>query len=186
MKTLAAIKVKIGLSPGGGAKYPAFGMLPSVQATGLDWSKYVDVYGLGWFYDEIGHKDEAPDSPTGQQWGVLVVPPDFADEAVATFSDECVRLSEASCADFIENRALVRMPDLKHDANTLSGLQAEIGLLKELIVDDPTLGPRLDDAKARAAKAVNPDDPHPGVRRDPMRRWSTIKASHGVTFEEPA
>ena len=81
---LVGIKVKIGqCGVTGCAKYPDFSKLACVQASPLDWSKYVDVHGLGWHYDCCGHQEDEDGSPAGMQWGMLIIPETFADEAVA-------------------------------------------------------------------------------------------------------
>ena len=57
---LVPLLVKITLGPNGHAKYPAFNTLAVVQASGLDWSKYIDVHGSGWLYDSVGHRESSP------------------------------------------------------------------------------------------------------------------------------
>ena len=87
-RNLVPLKVRIGLHGNGHAKYPDFNSLKTIQDIGVDWSVYVDMYGDGWLYDKkSGHRDDTPDSPFGQQWGVLLVPEEFASEAAKAFPD---------------------------------------------------------------------------------------------------
>lgn len=189
-RDLAAIRVRIARATDGRAKYPAFGSLPSVQASGLDWSQYVDVHGLGWQYDQTsGHDDETADSPAGQQWGMLIVPETFADEAVAAFPAECSRLTEAECQAFYDDKAHVREPDELADETLLSALNSQRQLLAALVADDPgdtKSTDALTALKARIRRALDPVDSEPGVRRNPNRRWTDRKARSGVVFKEPS
>ncbi len=51
-RDLVPIKVIIGTRENGHADHPDFSALPSVVASGMDWSKYVDTFGSGWLYDK--------------------------------------------------------------------------------------------------------------------------------------
>jgi len=105
-RELVPLKVKIGIKENGQAKYPDFNQLQVVKDSGMDWSKYVDIQGLGWHYDKTsGHKEETVDSPFGQQWGVLIVPKVFVTEATTTFPDDCTKLTESELEDFYNNKA---------------------------------------------------------------------------------
>jgi hypothetical protein len=87
-RELVAIKVRIGLKPNGHAEYPNFNELGSVRKENMDWAIYVDQFGIGWQYDKTsGHKEHSEDSPAGMQWGMLLVPTDFAREAVEMFPE---------------------------------------------------------------------------------------------------
>jgi hypothetical protein len=188
---LAAIRVKILRKPNGHADYPKFGQLPSVQETGMDWSKYVDIYGIGWLYDKVsGHDDEDVDSPRGQQWGVLLIPEVFANEAVAQFPDRCQRLTEAETADFYDNKTNIHVDEEVVDADILKSYQIQIELLKTLEAEATSqekvkLQQQLANIKVKAKKAIDPDDDAPGLRKNPLARWSSAKAKRGITFKEP-
>ena len=66
-RNLVPMKVIIRLNNEGQALYPNFNTLNIVQASGLDWARYIDVHGLGWHYDKTsGHKEESIDSPFGR------------------------------------------------------------------------------------------------------------------------
>jgi hypothetical protein len=189
-RSLAAIRVKIGHKPDGMAAYPNFGALAVVAANGMDWSRYVDKEGLGWHYDKTsGHDDDDADSPAGQQWGLLIVPEQFAIEAVAQFPGECTRMTEAECQQFYDDRARVQQADDDRDEAMLTALRAEFNLIKDLLAEFPAntkLQDRSTALKTLLQKALDPDDPHPGVRKNVRRRWATFKARAGITFVEPA
>ena len=58
-----------------------------------------------------GHADNDLDSPAGIQYGVLVVPKVFADEAIAQFPTLCTKLTESELATFWNQRAHKHEPD---------------------------------------------------------------------------
>lgn len=167
------LKVKIGLE-GKFAKYPNFNMLPVVQASGMDWAEYIDAYGSGWLYDkDSGHKNARSnatewDSPRGQQWGVILVPEKFADEAIANYPDDCTEIDEAQLETFYDTCHSVQMNDVRVDEDALKEFSAkeEIGALSA-------------EDQARKAKAIDPDDPTPGLRKNPHKKWATHKARRG-------
>ena len=99
---LVPIKVKIGLKDSGGAKYPKFNNLAVTGA--VDWSKYIDLHGSGWLYDCCGHQEAETGSPVGQQWGMILVPKVFADEAIAAFPNEVTKLTETQCESFYNDK----------------------------------------------------------------------------------
>lgn len=168
MTDLAALKVKIGTKPGGSADYPDFNSLSSVDG---DWSTWIDVNGPGWLYDKVtGHKDVASESPFGQQWGVILAPVAFVDEAVAAFPDQCQRLSEAQLSSFYTSQIEPIEADVLRNEPALAALAAE----KQLRPDDV-------DLDARIAKALDPTDGTPGVRENPRLNWTKFKASRGIT-----
>ena len=109
MRELAAIKVKIGIKKtgrnAGHHEFPDFNRLPIVQTSGMDWSRYVDAYGESWHYDKVsGHRDDDVDSPFGNWDGMLIVPVEFADEAVQMFPELVSRLTEMECGEFYDSR----------------------------------------------------------------------------------
>lgn len=184
MVDLAALKVKIGLKSGSAgrqAAYPDFGSLPSVKASGMDWAHYIDIEGGGWEYDKTsGHREETADSPLGQQWGMLLVPEQFANEAVAAFPGECSRLTEADCQVFFESKSRAHLDDVKRDVQVLQGLQEELTLAKE--INDTA---RVTALRTYIAKALDPNDSTPGVRRNGERLWVDYKVARKIVFKAP-
>lgn len=170
--SLAAIRVQILLKFDGGRQvhdYPNFNLLPAVIASGMDWSVYVDVQGRGWHYDHIGHHEEAPDSPLGQQLGMLLVPAQFALEAVAMFPTRVMRLSEAQTATFYNDRAHAHEPEIFLDADVLRGIELRRTLAPGIPPQDEI-------------NALDPDHPSPGRRRNRRRFWADLKTLEAITF----
>jgi len=167
MRELVPIKVKIGLRPNGHADYPDFNSMTCVRDSGMDWSKYIDVKGLGWHYDKkCGHKEEETDSPYGMQWGVLIVNKEFADEALSTFPSIISKLTEAELEDFYDNRAHAHEQDEEIDTNILQGIKMkqEIGL--ELTVQQQN--------------ALDPNHEAKGIRKNKNKKWSDFKGLKGI------
>lgn len=162
---LVPIKVKIGLSNNGSADYPNFNLLPSVQSSGLDWSKYIDVRGSGWLYDTIGHKEEDTDSPRGMQWGMILVPEQFAIEAVAQFPNEVSVIDEVEAEDFYNNRHAVGQPDEEIDNEVLTGikLKKDLGLA----------------LTQQQQNALDPNKPERGIRKNETKTYAGLKAKRG-------
>lgn len=173
-RDLVPLKIKIGLKRNGHALYPDFNSLNEVRKSGYeDWSKYIDVMGSGWFYDTCcGHGEDSQDSPNGQQWGVLLVPKKFVVEAVANFPDTCSQLTEAELETFYDNHAASRISDVDVDEKAL-----------QPFVVREQLGVRLTPEEETAkAKAIDPDDPTPGLKRNKQKRWTDLKASRGYNI----
>lgn len=175
---LAAIRVKIGTKPNGQADYPAFGGLPIVQASGMDWAQYVDANGLGWVYDKVGHKEESGDSPHGQQWGMLVVPEEFADQAVAAFPSQCKRFTEVECEEFFDTRQDLEAEII--DEVELEKLERRLRLAEA--VSTPV--PQINQIKNEIKDALNPAHKRRGVKANPNANWQAAKVAKGITFKE--
>jgi len=174
MKNLVPLRVKIGLTPEGRAAYPEFNTLPIIQTSQVDWSVWVDTYGVGWHYDKkYGHREEGPDSPAGQQWGVLLVPEAFATEAVATFPAVCDVLDESSFETFYEERVTAHLPEVIVDEKAIAAFE-----VKE------RLGVPLTPAEVlQRNKALDPDDDTtPGVKRNRLKHWPDFKAVAGIAI----
>jgi len=166
---LVPLKVKIGLRANGHADHPDFNVLGSTILKGMDWSHYIDKYGMGWHYDKsCGHKEHRAeanaetDSPMGMQWGVLMVPKDFADAAVAQFSSVCFKLTEAELTDWYDNRCHAHESDEKVDKPVLEVIKAkqDAGIILT--------------AKEEAALDVN--DPTPGITKNRNKNYVDFKS----------
>jgi len=179
---LTAIKVKIGLNVNGSAKYPSFNNLPVVKAAGMDWAKYVDTQGLGWHYDKTsGHQDETADSPRGQQYGVLIIPEQFAVEAEAAFPSECTRINEIELQDFYETKAHAHEPDDNIDEQVINSLQATLNLMEKTGAKPA----ELTAMKAKIKNAMNPNHQEPGIKRNKRKKWVDMKLNTNVTIKNP-
>lgn len=174
---LVPLKVKIGLTNDGAAKYPFFNTLTVVKDAGMDWSKYIDVHGSGWLYDCCGHKEEQMDgdewdSPFGQQWGVILVPKDFADEAVIAFPNECEKVNEARVTTFYDDRHAKDFPEENVNEEALKVFETKESL-------GVTLTPT---EEIKKAKAIDPNDPEPGIRKNEKKKWVDYKKLTGVAI----
>jgi hypothetical protein len=167
MRELVPIKVKIGLKNNGQALYPDFNNMNCIKNSGLDWSKYVDIKGLGWHYDKkCGHKEEDSTSPYGMQHGVLVVDKEFADEAVGRFPGEVEKLTEVKLKEFYDDRAHCHEQDEEIDVNVLQGIKMkqDMGL----------------DLTPQQLKALDPDDETRGIRKNKKKKWDDFKKLKGI------
>lgn len=189
MADLAGLKVKIGLRANGSAKYPNFNQLLSVQSSGMDWSTYVDRQGTGWIYDKVGHDEEdAPtSSPRGMQWGILICPEQFVDEAVAAFPSECTRMTETEVETFYDTRQK-NLVEEEVDVEELQSLERQWRLIKE-IESEPgppaSIGARKSAVLEKMKKAIDPADEAKGVRQNPRRNYQAYKALLNITFLDP-
>lgn len=171
---LIPLKVKIGLRPNGHADHPDWKKLPLAQ--GGNAQERIDQHMIvSWRYDKTsGHQEDTPDSPVGMQWGMILVTEQFAVEAATVFPDLITRMTEAEAKDFWENKAHAHLSEYKHDTLTLQGLVAE----RDLSV---TRGRPTEELDKRIDKALNPDDPTPGVKRVPDKFWAAAKVHLGFT-----
>lgn len=187
---LVGLLVKIGIKAdddGRGGKrylasYPDFNKLSVVKGDGIDWAYWVDRKGGGWHYDKaLGHKEEGTDSPYGMQWGMLLVPEAFADQAVQMFDKDveelglkCAHMSNAECIDFYDNKAHAHEPKEHTDEEAIAsiGIRASLGKSYKA---------------AQKAKMLNPDDPTPGIRKNHRKTFALMSAHTGITLKpEPS
>ena len=167
MRELVPIKVKIGLRPNGHADHPDFNILNCVKNSGLDWSKYIDINGLGWHYDkQCGHKEEDPTSPYGIWYGVLIVNKEFADEALAEFPDLIEKLTETKLKDFYDNRAHAHEQDEEIDIQVVQAIKAKQDLGISLTSEQE--------------KAIDPTDDARGIRKNKKKKWDDFKTLKGI------
>ncbi len=129
----------------------------------MDWSKYIDTFGEGWMYDrKSGHQDDDSDSPKGTQYGVMMVPVDFAEQAEAMFPDDVEELDEADLTVFVETRFAHGQPVHIVDDKVVAAINARIAA-------GATLTPVEQDA-------LDPEKDEPGVRKNPNKSYTDLKA----------
>lgn len=161
---LVPIKVKIGLRPNKHADHPDWYKLPLAAEM-----EPATQMSSSWHYDKsCGHAESGSDSPIGMQWGLLFVTPRFAKEAKEVFPDLITELTEAEAEEFWNNRCTAHMSENKVDVNQLQGLQAELALRKELSQDVSNL-------KLKIAKALDPNDVEPGLRKNKQKTFVDAK-----------
>jgi len=166
MTNLVPIKVKIGIRSNGEADHPNFNVLQSVIKSGLDWAKYVDKEGSGWLYDNCcGHKEDTPESPRGIQYGLLLAPKEFADEAIARYPDLITKLDEAACQIFYEEHHSNEFSSEEVDTELLQAIQAKKSLGIVLTAEDND--------------AIDPTTDTRGIRKNKSKMWIDFKAKRG-------
>ena len=172
------IKVTIGIRPNGHADHPDWSKLPLAIA-GDDPTNHMAG---GWVYDKVsGHNESTPDSPRGQQFGMLFVSEQFANEAVATFPTTIVKVtSEADVRTFVETRATAHMPEYNMDVDQLTALKLELDLAEAAGKPPPV----INEIKIRIDKALDPDDATPGKRKQKGKAWADIKAERGIDLSD--
>lgn len=169
-RDLVPIKVKIGKKPNGHAEYPQFNLIPNEIRKHKDWSVYVDAHGAGWHYDKCcGHDTDTPESPHGQQFGVLMVPKDFAEDAIARFP-EVTKLTEAETEAFYDTHAHAHEPDELVDEKALKPFE-----MKE------RMGVTLtNEERQKRNRAMDPDNPEPGIKRNMRKKFRDFKTESGI------
>jgi hypothetical protein len=150
----------------------------------MDWSKYIDVHGGGWHYDNsAGHREETAESPFGHQWACLCVPQDFATEALALFPDTVSEITPVEFEVFHDSKAHAHEPDENIDTDRLNGLAAQRGLMKsvEKTAEDTQ---RIAELDVVITKALDPeDDTVPGVKKNITKKWADVKATTNVNLK---
>lgn len=168
---LVPIKVKIGLRSNGHADHPDWYKLPLAENI-----EPATQMSSGWHYDKkYGHRESGLDSPIGMQWGMLLVTPRFAREAKEVFPDLVIELTETEAEDFWDNRVTAHVAENRADVNILQVLQIELSLRKELGQDVATL-------KVKIAKALDPNDNEPGLKKNQQKKFIDAKLNLGVAI----
>ncbi len=171
---LKAIKVTIGTKVVDGklqAAYPNFNDLQVVKDSRMDWSYYVDANGGGWHYDKCcAHAVEKPGSPIGIQHGMLLVPLAFAGQAGSMFGGLVTQLSEPMAEQFYEGHAHAHEPDEHVNERVLSGINVKMAVNGKASLTASDL------------KALDPDDPTPGININATKTWAGYKADKGVNL----
>ncbi len=188
MRDLVPIKIIIGLLTDseslranqtlGHASYPDFNSLPVVQASGLDWAHYINTFGLGWQYDSCcGHKEDTVDSPFGQQFGILIIPKVFADQAItafgitvatphAPFSYAIRKQTEPQLKEFYDTHVAADQPEQNIDNEILTSIKLHRDLGR---VDEPWM-----------LRALDPNTDDPGITKNKQKHWDDFKLLKGV------
>ena len=173
--SLIPIKVKLLRKDDGTIDYPKGKNLPSFGAN----RPALKQYGQ-WRLDDTSHgDDDTPESPAGQRWGMRLVPKQIAVEALAQWPDRIEVLDETAVEDFWDNKAHLRMADVRYDTALLQNLHVRLQLYQAIGAD--TLANLL---KLKIAKALDPDDDtEPGIMRNKLRKWADWKAATNVEVD---
>ena len=184
--SVVPLKVKIGLRPNGHADHPDWTKLPLAQ-TGpgnsvQNAAAHMKFLG-SWKYDKTsGHADDTPDSPVGEQWGMIFVTEQFAAEAEADpeIGSLVLRMTEAEAIDFWDNKAHAYLDEYRRDVDLLNGLKTEHDLL---ILAGGASAARIAVLKDKIRRALDPDDPEPGLRRNLEKTWALREPTSGVVLK---
>lgn len=174
---LVPIKIRIGLNDKGQCKYPDFNQIDASIRQNMDWSKYIDLHGTGWCYNKMcGHTDEEDGDDYGccrGEWcGVVAVPEDFALAAISLFPNDVKNINETEFETFWNEKGRIHLSDDTIDEAVLKSFEVKH---KALGVD-----PLTDDAYL---KAINRDDPTPGITKNHDRYWSDYKNKKRITLK---
>lgn len=177
------IKVKIGLRPNGYADYPDWTALPlAVDAPDREAREaIVSAHQIvKWVYDACcGHEEDEPDSPVGMQWGMMIVTEQFADEAMALWPNLVFEMTEAEAEAFWNGRGMARVPDQGTDTEIITGLESQLNLMTARAMDTTAINDKID-------RALDPDDPEPGITRNVTKTWQGAKGRMGFGVIPPA
>lgn len=182
MTELVSLQVKIGLGPGTrGVRhaYPDFNKIDKSVRQSMDWSAYIDQFD-GWHYDSVsGHVDDDPanDSPRGTWLGMLLVPEEFANQAVALFPSQCKILTDAQAERFYEDRVTVGQQGYIEDVEALQALAARLTIEEKL-----NITPTAEEVQRRK-DMLDPNKKQRGIMKNEMKKWSDYKAKRGVTIK---
>ncbi len=164
-----AIKVLIGTNTSGGALYPDFNTLASVKDSGMDWAHYVDRRGTGWHYDKCcAHQIDAVGSPMGVQYGMLLVPAEFANDALANFPATVQALTEAEVETFYNDHCHAHEGEENFAAPIIQAIAVKQSAGIALSATDK--------------KALDSNDPTPGITKNPNKLWADHKALRGINI----
>lgn len=176
MRDLVALKFNAGLHKErnkekgweiGHAKYPDFNQISLETRKGMDWSHYIDAFGIGMQYDKAcGHKEEG-DTPFGEQCCVVAVPQDFATEALALFPLELTRLAPATFKAFYNDKAHAHESADYIDKDVLDAIKAK----EDLAIAVP-----------EKVNALDRDNPARGIRKNHNKKFADFKAKAGVSL----
>ena len=171
---LVPIKVVLGLRPNGHLDWPAFNRLPANVRGDIEWSKFVDIQGIGWHYDQVESigKGASVDTPC------TLVPKAFADAAVAMFPEVVFILTEREWEIFYDDRARVEEPEEFLDTEVLQGILARVQLEEKNIAPPPSQS-ILD----RRVECLDPNNIHTrGIRKNEEKTWKLLKQNRNYTI----
>lgn len=187
MPDVTPIRVSIGLKPWDpvtGRKdhdFPDWQQLPSI--TNGEEERAAQIH--KWVYDQVsGHDDDDVDSPRGNWFGMMLVTPQFAGEAITAFPGRVVALDEAQAQVFWEQRANVRTEEVDINESRLIALKAVWDL-----INDPAFGVGqavVDQVKTVIQRSLNPNLPALGIRREKRKTWTDLKNELGLVIVPPS
>ena len=167
---LVPIKVKIGLRSNGHADHPDWSKLPLARSVIPSTLMF-----HGWKYDKTsGHAESTPDSPIGVQYGVVLVTPEFAVQALSVFPDIIEVLTENQLETFWNEKAYGHVTEDRVDVSALQALLVERQLRE-------AIGSSTTEVDTRIVQSLDPTNRRPGKRSNPMKWWKDAKKTLDVT-----
>lgn len=169
MPDLVPIRIKILKNPDGSMNYPDFRHTLQI---------FVDIpdYKSGQLhYDKTDCKTVTPNSPAGQRWGLKLVDKRFAQEAIAEFPTRVTVLTEPEAKTFWDEKVYAHI-----DANRVNSVVIQDLTNQVILAKEAGLTTELAALTARAAKAIDPNDPEPGVQTNPLKTFDGMKSAQGV------
>ena len=154
--------------------WPNFSTIPASARGDMDWANFVDFFTVGWQYDKVTNIGKGAESETAS----TLIPRSFAEAAVALFPADCSITDEATFETFYDTKATVEVPEFTRNVDVLTALKVERDLL--VAMGRPTV---IIDAEID--KAINPDDPASGVKRNLNKKWANRKLRLGGNTVEP-
>ena len=159
---LVPIKIEIGrkATPRGGATndYPDFNNISLAIRRGLDWAAYVDTHGSRMLYGKILEGNS--------QFCVMCVPEDFALAALAMFPTQVTEMNETDLEIWYDTNAASEFLDENRDVDVMQAIKTR----RDLGIADTQ--DEID--------ALNPQNPKPGIRENPLKNWVRLKAKRNL------
>ena len=150
--------------------YPDFNRISMTVRKEMDWSYYIDGFGVGVHYDKVEGFGEGAD-PTVQLC-MLCVPADFAAEALTLFPKLVKKMTPVECEKFYDEKAHAHEAEFQNDSAELTALAAKKALGIELTPDDKC--------------ALDPDHPRVGIRRNKNKTWAQFCRKRQVVLKKDA
>lgn len=174
---LLPIRVTLRQRANGHLDWPDFNRLPAEVRRGLEWSRFIDRYGIGWHYDHVENIGRGAEHDTA----CTLVPAEFAEAAAAMFPDQVTIIDEAQFETFYNERAHVHEETEILDRDVLQAILARVQLEEKQIAPPPSA-----EILALRQQALDPDSPRRGIRRNRRRYWVDAKSLLGVTLRADA
>lgn len=182
MAQLVGLDVKITKNDSG-AVYPDFNQISSAIRKGLNWSNYIDSYGSGWCYNKVENIGKGQVDGNGDPYenACALVPEDFADAAVALFPTLCTKITEAQFSTFYDDKCAVYLETEIIDLMEVQKIAARVQLEQAGAAPAPSAA-----ILALRAKRLDPADPLPGIRTNPVKTYAGWKAHRNFDVKPDA
>lgn len=171
MKNLVPIKIKIEKDIKDGnvvARYPDFGTI-----NGVNWSVYFNSFGIGIHYDKVDNIGNGAE----YEYIVTAVPKSFAITAVEKFPLLVSIITEEELEDFYDHKSHVYDPTELIDDRAIQMIYYRVFLEDKGVISSPDIKTKND-----RVKALDPNDPTPGIRKNVKKTWKDFKNAFGINI----